>query len=506
MKTCTLVLALAATAGAVTTVPLSKKARGVKGERHGSLGSEHGSRRKSSTIKARLAKTHTEHHSGSAKTTALSVDDDPTNATMTWESDSYVVDLQFGDEKDTYPVIVDTGSSNLALAVKACSCDYGDTDFHCKEISSETIDVVYGSGSWSGVATEPIRIGFAGTDVNSSSVTMAAITTQDEFFTADGFNGIMGLGYPGLVEDYTGAEAEPLLTQLVDAGALATESFSLIFCEDAPTMALGGVDESALASNVSYVSTQKFSYDEMGYDIDEYMYYLVKLSSLTVDGTALDLSETDLSGSYGGAAVDSGTTLLYLPPTAVDALETSIYEILAEKDGWSMEDASMFFAMESYLTDKSDLADFPTLVLDMGGYERVLEPEHYVFKYDDIYIWGVGESTFPIVGDVALNELVVVFDQANNKVGFADATCDSDDDGDDASTSTSTHTHSKSKHHSKSDAADVNLAAAAANAPSARSGGVPAALLAAGAAAGLVAAAVGIRRRRAAAAVAYTPI
>ena len=230
------------------------------------------------------------------------------------------------------------------------------------------------------------------------------------------------------------------------------------------------------------------------------------LSSLSVGGTALDLTETDLSGDYGGAAVDSGTTLWYLPPTAVDALETSIYEILAEKDGWSMEDASMFFAMESYLTDKSDLADFPTLVLDMGGYERVLEPEHYVFKYDDIYIWGVGESTFPIVGDVALNELVVVFDQANNKVGFADATCDSDDDGDDASTSTSTHTHSKSKHHSKSDAADVNLAAAAANAPSARSGGVPAALLAAGAAAGLVAAAVGIRRRRAAAAVAYTPI
>ena len=120
----------------------------------------------------------------------------------------------------------------------------------------------------------------------------------------------------------------------------------------------------------------------------------------------------------------------------------------------------MFFAMESYLTDKSDLADFPTLVLDMGGYERVLEPEHYIFKYDDIYIWGVGESTFPIVGDVALNELVVVFDQANNKVGFADATCASDDD-DSASASSSTHTHSKSKHHSKSDAADVNLAAAA---------------------------------------------
>lgn len=504
MKASTIVLALAATAGAITTVPLSKKSRGVKGERHGSLGAEHGSRRKSSSIKARLQKTHTEHHSGSAKTTALSVDDDPTNATMTWESDSYVVDLQFGSDEDKYPVIVDTGSSNLALAVKSCDCSFGDTSFHCKEVSSETIDVVYGSGSWSGVATEPIRVGFDGTDVASPNVTMAAITTQQEFFTADGFNGIMGLGYPGLVEDYSGATAEPLLTQLVDAGALATETFSLVFCEDAPTMALGGVDTGALSSNVSYVTTQKFSYDEMGYDIDEYMYYLVKLSSLSVDGTKLDLSETDLSGDYGGAAVDSGTTLLYLPPSTVDALETAVYEILAAKDGWSMEDASMFFAMESYLTEESDLADFPTLVLDIGGYERTLSPEHYVFKYDDIYIWGVGESTFPIVGDVALNELVVVFDQANNKVGFADASCPSDDD--DASSITKT-THTHSKHHER-DTASVNLAAAARAAPSARFGaGVPPALLAVGAVAGVVAAAVGVsRRRRSTAAVAYTPI
>ena len=47
-----------------------------------------------------------------------------------------------------------------------------------------------------------------------------------------------------------------------------------------------------------------------------------------------------------------------------------------------------------------------------------------MFDYDGAYYWGVGESTLPIVGDVALDDLVVVFDQEDNKVGFADAVCD----------------------------------------------------------------------------------
>ena len=448
-------------------------------------------------------------------------------------------------------MIVDTGSSNLALAVSSCDCEYGDTDFTCKTISSETIDVQYGSGSWSGVATEPIRVGFKGTDVYSASVTMAAITEQDEFFTADGFYGIMGLGYAAMCESYSGTDAEPILDQLEDAGALSDKSFSLVFCEDAPKMALGGIDDSMLNASVTYVDTQKFVYEPI---YDEYMYYLVDLKSLSVDGTKLDLSGTDLTGDYGGAAVDSGTTLLYLPTTAVEALEVAVYDILSDKAGWSMEEASSFFSMESYLTEKSDLDDFPTLVLDMGGYERTLEPSHYVFEYEGFYVWGVGESSFPIVGDVALNEMVVVFDQAENKVGFGVATCYSDDD--DASASSSS-THSSHSSHHKSDrdspagpmgegpsktlaakrgvaekgdsasswvfgdnaapaagdddlrsgSAAEELAAQAATTTASPLSGAATAIAAVGAAVGVVAAAVGIalRRRRAAAAV-YVPI
>lgn len=101
VRSAVLVLGLAATASAVTTVPLSKKARGVKGERPGSLGKKYGSKRTSQVTGANLGKSRSEHsHEHSKKTTlASTVDDDPTNATMTWEADSYIVDLEFGHDK-----------------------------------------------------------------------------------------------------------------------------------------------------------------------------------------------------------------------------------------------------------------------------------------------------------------------------------------------------------------------------------------------------------------------
>ena len=255
---------------------------------------------------------------------------------------------------------------------------------------------------------------------------MAAITTADEFFTADGFNGIMGLGYPGLVEDYTGAEAEPLLTQLVDAAARSPRGRSRLGLRGRPTMALGGVDESALASNVSYVSTQKFSYDEMGYDIDEYMYYLVKLSSLTVAGRSTCRRPTSRAATAARPSTAARRCSTCRRPRSTRSRPRSTRSSPRRTAGrWRTRRCSSRWSRTSPTnrTSPTSRRSCSTWAATM----RVLEPEHYVFKYDDIYIWGVGESTFPIVGDVALNELAVVFDQANNKVGFAARRAASDD-------------------------------------------------------------------------------
>ena len=44
----------------------------------------------------------------------------------------------------------------------------------CAEVASETITVTYGSGQWSGVASEPMSVAFEGTSVGDANVTLSA--------------------------------------------------------------------------------------------------------------------------------------------------------------------------------------------------------------------------------------------------------------------------------------------------------------------------------------------
>ena len=108
-----------------------------------------------------------------------------------------------------YPVIVDTGSSNLAMAVASCkNCGVGATDLDVDMDETMCIEVVYGSGSWSGYRSEQVRVGFveestAGFGPVVTNTTLAGITSQSDFFMGGGYNGILGLAYPALAEPYS---------------------------------------------------------------------------------------------------------------------------------------------------------------------------------------------------------------------------------------------------------------------------------------------------------------
>ena len=89
-----------------------------------------------------------------------------------------------------YPVIVDTGSSNLAVAVEGCTnCESGSTGLELgwygeNDDSGELcIDVTYGSGSWDGMMTDKVKVGFVDGSVELvDEVYLAGITSQDGFF------------------------------------------------------------------------------------------------------------------------------------------------------------------------------------------------------------------------------------------------------------------------------------------------------------------------------------
>ena len=493
----------------------------------------------------------------------------------------YVVDVAFATDFHTYkeyPVIVDTGSSNLAMAVSECSnCGDGATDLDVTLDESECIEVTYGSGAWSGYETSVLSVGFVeGTGgVLADNVTMAAITTQEDFFEGDGYNGILGLAYADLMEPYSASEcssssssqgggmgggggggqsrssrkqaahsragarasprrqlvgpngdgsppsdagsgsdgsgsgststssssstaaAVPLLDSMYDDGMLHEDVFSLAFCSNDAAFAVGGVNTSDVAGNVTYVDVEQ-TYGMF------YGYYLVYLESVGVDGETISgVSENELNW-LGGVLVDSGTTLLYLPSAAASAIETKVKSV-ASANGVSLS-GKFFEWMAAVSAD--DLQYFPTVSLNLKGYTLELTPRDYLLHYDTGYYWGISSSSVGIIGNIALQNKMVVFDREQNKVGFGDAKCGSgsgvvadaslefDDDAttDDASSAaSSTASKTSTSSRPRKAALAVQAPAAAASTASAR-GANTLPLLGAGAL--VVAAALGVARRR----------
>ncbi|EGB10047.1 aspartic-type endopeptidase [Aureococcus anophagefferens] len=413
----------------------------------------------------------------------------------------YVVDIAVAANSSAkyseYQVIVDTGSSNLAISLESCSCGEGSSDLDVSIDEDECIEVTYGSGAWSGYETATLSVGFvegAGPDgVIVDDTTIAGIASQTDFFEGGGYNGILGLGYSDLSEPYSASEcssssgmsggggmggggmsggggggdmggggqmggggmqgghkkstgrssgrssqqggmggqqqqggmgapapgpgrkleetaATPLLDVFYEDGLLNENVFTLAFCSNTASFAIGGVDESVLESNITYVDVQ----ETYGYF---YGYYLVYLEGVAVDGVDVSGVSASSLNELGGVLVDSGTTLVYLPSTMTSKIEADV-----QSAAGSSVASNRFFEMESCVS-ADDLDSFPTITLELSGYDLKLEPTEYTLKYDDCYYWGIMSSDVGIIGNIALQNKMIVFDRDNNKVGFAKTDC-----------------------------------------------------------------------------------
>ncbi|XP_019425163.1 PREDICTED: aspartic proteinase-like protein 2 [Lupinus angustifolius] len=68
----------------------------------------------------------------------------------------------------------------------------------------------------------------------------------------------------------------------------------------------------------------------------------------------------------------------------------------------------------------------------MGGASMVLKPEQYLMHYgflDSAAMWCIGfqkvQQGFTILGDLVLKDRIVVYDLANQQIGWADYDCSS---------------------------------------------------------------------------------
>ncbi|XP_068828726.1 beta-secretase 2 isoform X2 [Capricornis sumatraensis] len=292
----------------------------------------------------------------------------------------YYLEMQIGTPPQKLQILVDTGSSNFAVA--GAPHPYIDSYFDAERSSTYRpkgfdVTVKYTQGSWTGFVGEDVVTipkGF-----NSSFLVNIATIFESENFFLPGirWNGILGLAYATLAKP--SSSLETFFDSLV-AQAKIPNIFSMQMCgaglpvagsgTNGGSLVLGGIEPTLYKGDIWYTP------------IKEEWYYQIEILKLEIGGQSLNLDCREYNADK--AIVDSGTTLLRLPQKVFDAVVEAV-------------------ARTSLL---------------------YIQPMMGAGLNYECYRFGISPSTNALViGATVMEGFYVVFDRARKRVGFAASPC-----------------------------------------------------------------------------------
>ncbi|KAF8317927.1 acid protease [Clavulina sp. PMI_390] len=319
------------------------------------------------------------------------------------EDGSYFVTLTVGNQKFA-DMIVDTGSSNtwVGAGTKYVKSSTGTS-------TGKSFSVSYGSGTVKGTEfTDTVSLG--GLSVVGQSIGVASSSTG-----FSGTDGIIGLGPVDLTEDtVTGTTEVPtFLDNLFSKGTISTEVLGVSFAPESGSdfddangeLTLGGTDSTKFTGTLNFFpksTTSPYSF-----------YWGIATSSITFGSTTLE--------SSANAIVDTGTTLIYIPTTAFNAL--------TKATGGAIDSTTGFLRFSTQPTS--------TFTINIGGVAFPLTPSQYLVPSAQYADWGLSTKFFYswinnggsvaadvnfIIGQKFLENYYSVFDTTNSRIGFATST------------------------------------------------------------------------------------
>jgi len=332
--------------------------------------------------------------------TSMKDGDFPSVSLTDVEDMEYFGEVQIGSPAQKFTVIYDTGSSNLWVPSKACTnCKQEGHKYDSKSSTTYTKDgqsfaLQYGTGSCKGfISQDNVVVGGATiTDFKFGEVTTEA---ADVFGTAP-FDGILGMGPAKAAID----KVPMPMDQLVAQKTLEHNVFAFYLTsggKTGSTLTLGGTD--------SRFYTGDFKYTKLAKAAALLPYWLISASDIKVGGKS--------SGACGfllgcESVVDTGTSILAGPPTAMNKIIAQIGNVSS---------------------DCSNQASLPTVTFRFGGNDFPLEPEFYVLRVKDpatgkdqcqLGMEGINVGVpLWILGDPFLRKYYTVWDEEQQRVGFA---------------------------------------------------------------------------------------
>ncbi|CCL99649.1 uncharacterized protein FIBRA_01669 [Fibroporia radiculosa] len=336
---------------------------------------------------------------------------------------SYLGMVSVGTPPQNFPVVMDTGSSDLWVASTSCTGCPGDTpEFNPTASSSlknmtdvigdqAVVEISYGSGSVRGDLVSD-TVSMAGLNVNPQTFLVG--TQVSSGLLSGNVTGIMGLAFEALAS----TDALPFWQALIKNNELSSPEMSFYltrFDDDANATAeepggvftLGGTNSSLFTGDIEFLNIT---------DSSSPTFWLLTVSSITVQGQSIDIA----TGSAASAAIDTGTTLIGAPQDAVQSIFAAIpnsQALSGQYDGFysfpcsTTVNVTLSFGGKSWPINPNDMNLGQVQGNQCLGGIFVLDIGSAVSSGDGNPNW--------VVGDTFLKNVYSVFRSSPASVGFA---------------------------------------------------------------------------------------
>jgi cathepsin D len=328
-----------------------------------------------------------------------------------FQNAQYYGKISLGTPGQCFMALFDTGSSIAWVPGEQCQdegCEKhkkfrcGDSTT-CKQVD-KAMHLAYGTGEMQGQVTQDKFCFGCDTDelCVDNQVFLESLQEPGPTFAYSKFDGLVGMGYDTL--GVPGAKTP--FSQLMESEKCKEKVFSFWLNRNDQSEAAGGeialcgTDPTHYTGDLTYVPVTKKAYWQFTVD------------SVSVIGEKLSTSFQ--------AIADTGTSLLTGPKRDIEKIQEMIGARLNPMNG-------------EYMVDCNNLDSMPTIDFTIGGKKFPLTPSQYIMKVKPlasrdmtVCLSGFAGMDMPsgpmwILGDVFLGQYYTVFDQGQDRLGFAKA-------------------------------------------------------------------------------------
>jgi len=308
-----------------------------------------------------------------------------------------------GTPAQTFLITFDTGSSDLWVPTSSSTHTNFNAASSTSLIQTQTEwDIRYGTGNTEGYLAEDV-VSVGGLAVQNQSFALANETSS--IFATSGSDGIMGMGFQSIAS----SGAPTWFENLAKSGSLASNVFAFylqraydLTQESSGTigggeMMVGAIDSSRYTGEITYTPVTLEGYWE------------VNTQGLAIDGSVV-------SGTSSPAAIDTGTSLWYVPTTVATAFYARLNgQSYGTQGYWSIPCATPTFTLSAVFNNRQFEIDLGDMLLGYADQSR----EQCVFGIVAQDAQDPNGNDIAIIGDAFLKNVYSIYDYANARVGFA---------------------------------------------------------------------------------------